>query len=68
MPHFAFCIEDPIANRLRATSPTNLTENKDAMMENDNVQTELKVLVLLPLIMPTILYDFAKEHTALPLL
>ncbi|KAL6179522.1 hypothetical protein ACLB2K_051037 [Fragaria x ananassa] len=33
--------EDPIANRLRATSPTNLTENKDAMMDS-NVQSELK--------------------------
>ncbi|XP_040372928.1 protein GLUTELIN PRECURSOR ACCUMULATION 3 isoform X3 [Rosa chinensis] len=34
--------EDPIANRLRATSPTNITENKDVMMENNNVQSELK--------------------------
>ncbi|KAH0980997.1 hypothetical protein GBA52_008174 [Prunus armeniaca] len=34
--------EDSIAKRLRSTSPTNLPQNKDVVMENNNVQSEGK--------------------------
>lgn len=43
LSRFACSVEDSIAKRLLSTSPTNLPQNKDVMMGNNNVQSEGKV-------------------------